>query len=60
VTHAVDGIRECLGVLQELLSSGLEDCKISLIIVEFHVTGLWWVEGERRVISTRHTAHNEH
>ena len=41
MTDTVDGIREGLGVLQELLSGGLEDCKIPLIIVEFRVSGLW-------------------
>jgi hypothetical protein len=41
VTHAVDGIREGLGVLQELLSGGLENPEIPLIIVKFRVIGLW-------------------
>ena len=41
MTHAVDGIREGLGVLQELLSGGLEDRKITLEIVKFRVGGLW-------------------
>ena len=38
MTHAIDGICEGLGILQELLSGSLEDSKIPLIIVEFWVS----------------------
>ena len=41
MTHAVDGIREGFGILQKLLSGGLEDREIPLIIVKFRVSGLW-------------------
>ena len=45
MTHAVNGICENLGVLQEFLGGGLKDCKIPLIIVEFRIRGLWEVDG---------------
>jgi hypothetical protein len=40
-THALDSFGECLGVLQELLGSGLKETKVPLIVVELRICGFW-------------------
>jgi hypothetical protein len=40
-THALDSLGECLGVLQELLGSGLEETKVPLIVVELRICRFW-------------------
>ena len=44
-THAVHGIGKRLGILQKLFRGGLEEGKITLIVVELLIGGLW---NERR------------
>ena len=40
-THAIHGIGECLGVLQELIGGGLEESEVPLTVVELWVAGFW-------------------
>jgi hypothetical protein len=40
-THAVHGIGKCLGILQKFLRGFLEEGKITVIVVELWVSGLW-------------------
>jgi hypothetical protein len=40
-THAVHGIGKCLGILQKFIRGSLEEGKITLIVVELLIGGLW-------------------
>ncbi len=58
-THAVHGIGKCLGILQKTRRGGFEDGKVTLIVVELWISGLWrWGRIEGKESSETKSAHS--
>jgi hypothetical protein len=54
-THAIHGVSERLGILQELFCGALEDSKVPLIVVELRIIRFWKLE--EGVVSTTPCRH---